>query len=65
LLFGAIISLALIYLNETLISLDLLFFSLESISIGQVILYAFLIGSFLTFFVEVLVFFKKKEKLND
>ncbi|MDG2060236.1 MAG: hypothetical protein P8J93_00260 [SAR86 cluster bacterium] len=52
---GIVLSLSLIYLNDSFIKVDLLFYSFEDVSLGKVILYAFLLGSGITFLIELLL----------
>ena len=52
---GIVLSLSLIYLNDSFIKVYLLFYSFEDVSLGKVILYAFLLGSGITFLIELLL----------
>ena len=61
-IFGLILSMALIYLNDVIISIDFLFFSVRELSLGKAILLAFLLGVLSTVIVELIILFKRKEE---
>jgi len=53
---------ALIYLNDVIIPIDFLFFSVRELSLGKAILLAFLLGVLSTVIVELIILFKRKEE---
>tara|TARA_B100000470_G_C19479588_1_gene253834 strand:+ start:241 stop:408 length:168 start_codon:yes stop_codon:yes gene_type:complete len=53
---------ALIYLNDVIISIDFLFFSVRELGLGKAILLAFLLGVLSTVIVELIILFKRKEE---
>tara|TARA_Y100000591_G_C21843531_1_gene707194 strand:+ start:2667 stop:2894 length:228 start_codon:yes stop_codon:yes gene_type:complete len=59
-----IYSYSLLALNQTIVSIDLLFFELD-FEIGKIILISFLIGILVTIFLEVLFFSSKKRKEDE
>ena len=61
-IFGLILSMALIYLNDVIIPIDFLFFSVRELSLGKAILLAFLLGVLSTVIVELIILFKRKEE---
>ena len=61
-IFGLILSMALIYLNDVIMPIDFLFFSVRELSLGKTILLAFLLGVLSTIIVELIILFKRKEE---
>ena len=61
-IFGLILSMALIYLNDVIIPIDFLFFSVRELGLGKAILLAFLLGVLSTVIVELIILFKRKEE---